>query len=316
MKSVTFRQLRVFTEVAKHLSFSRAAESLHLTPPAVTMQVKELEGQIGLPLFERQGRQVQLTMVGEYFLVYAKRLLSTLKDAENTISRFKQVETGVLTIGIISTAGYFLPQLLARFKAEHEGVDVRLDVTRDLTKLIDKLHSNEIDMAVMGRPPKEYALRSEPFATHPMVFICPPGHPLLGVGHPPVDALVHYPIVARELGSEVRQVLDNYLREQRLAPRIAMDIPSNETVKAAVMAGLGIGFVSLHAVASELRSGQLHLVEFEGTPILRSWNLVHQASKVLSPAAEAFRYLLLEHGDDLIAMQSQPPSQTPAHALG
>jgi DNA-binding transcriptional LysR family regulator len=316
MKSVTFRQLRVFTEVAKHLSFSRAAESLHLTPPAVTMQVKELEGQIGLPLFERQGRQVQLTMVGEYFLVYAKRLLSTLKDAENTISRFKQVETGVLTIGIISTAGYFLPQLLARFKAEHEGVDVRLDVTRDLTKLIDKLHSNEIDMAVMGRPPKEYALRSEPFATHPMVFICPPGHPLLGVGHPPVDALVHYPIVARELGSEVRQVLDNYLREQRLAPRIAMDIPSNETVKAAVMAGLGIGFVSLHAVASELRSGQLHLVEFEGTPILRSWNLVHQASKVLSPAAEAFRYLLLEHGDDLIAMQSQPPGQTPAHALG
>lgn len=316
MKSVTFRQLRVFTEVAKHLSFSRAAESLHLTPPAVTMQVKELEGQIGLPLFERQGRQVQLTMVGEYFLVYAKRLLSTLKDAENTISRFKQVETGVLTIGIISTAGYFLPQLLARFKAEHEGVDVRLDVTRDLTKLIDKLHSNEIDMAVMGRPPKEYALRSEPFATHPMVFICPPGHPLLRLGHPPVDALVHYPIVARELGSEVRQVLDNYLREQRLAPRIAMDIPSNETVKAAVMAGLGIGFVSLHAVASELRSGQLHLVEFEGTPILRSWNLVHQASKVLSPAAEAFRYLLLEHGDDLIAMQSQPPGQTPTQALG
>lgn len=316
MKSVTFRQLRVFTEVAKHLSFSRAAESLHLTPPAMTMQVKELEGQIGLPLFERQGRQVQLTMVGEYFLVYAKRLLSTLKDAENTISRFKQVETGVLTIGIISTAGYFLPQLLARFKAEHEGVDVRLDVTRDLTKLIDKLHSNEIDMAVMGRPPKEYALRSEPFATHPMVFICPPGHPLLRVGHPPVDALVHYPIVARELGSEVRQVLDNYLREQRLAPRIAMDIPSNETVKAAVMAGLGIGFVSLHAVASELRSGQLHLVEFEGTPILRSWNLVHQASKVLSPAAEAFRYLLLEHGDDLIAMQSQPPGQTPTQALG
>lgn len=303
MKSVTFRQLRVFTEVAKHLSFSRAAESLHLTPPAVTMQVKELEGQIGLPLFERQGRQVQLTMVGEYFLVYAKRLLSTLKDAENTISRFKQVETGVLTIGIISTAGYFLPQLLARFKAEHEGVEVRLDVTRDLTKLIDKLHSNEIDLAVMGRPPKEYALRSEPFATHPMVFICPSNHPLLRVGHPPVDALVHYPIIARELGSEVRHVLDSYLREHRLAPPIAMEIPSNETVKAAVLAGLGIGFVSLHAVAAELRSGQLHLVEFEDTPVRRSWNLVREASKVLSPAAEAFRYLMLEQGEDLIQAQ-------------
>ncbi|MBI3382558.1 MAG: LysR family transcriptional regulator [Aquabacterium sp.] len=308
MKSVTFRQIRVFTEVARQLSFSRAAEALHLTPPAVTMQVKELEGHVGLPLFERQGRQIQLTMAGEYFLVYAKRLLSTLKDAENVMNRFKRVETGVLTIGLISTAGYFLPQLLARFQAEHEGVEVRLDVTRDLTKLIDRLHSNEIDLAVMGRPPKEYALRSEPFAGHPMVFVCPPGHPLLGVGHPPLDALVHYPLVARELGSEVRHTLDNYLREHRLAPRIAMEIPSNETVKASVMAGLGIGFLSLHAVAAELRTGQLHLVDFEGTPIVRTWNLVHQASKVLSPAAEAFRYLLLEHGEDLIAEQSKQPN--------
>lgn len=315
MKSVTFRQIRVFTEVARQLSFSRAAEALHLTPPAVTMQVKELEGHVGLPLFERQGRQIQLTMAGEYFLVYAKRLLSTLKDAENVMNRFKRVETGVLTIGLISTAGYFLPQLLARFQAEHEGIEVRLDVTRDLTKLIDRLHSNEIDLAVMGRPPKEYALRAEPFAGHPMVFVCPPGHPLLGVGHPPLEALVHYPLVARELGSEVRHTLDNYLREHRLAPRIAMEIPSNETVKASVMAGLGIGFLSLHAVAAELRSGQLHLVDFEGTPIVRTWNLVHQASKVLSPAAEAFRYLLLEHGEDLLAEQSKPPGlldQAPA----
>lgn len=308
MKSVTFRQLRVFTEVARQLSFSRAAEAMHLTPPAVTMQVKELEGHVGMPLFERQGRKIQLTMAGEYFLVYAKRLLSTLKDAENVMNRFKRVETGVLTIGLISTAGYFLPQLLARFQAEHEGVEVRLDVTRDLTKLIDRLHSNEIDLAVMGRPPKEYALRSEPFAGHPMVFVCPPGHPLLGVGHPPLEALVHYPLVARELGSEVRHTLDNYLREHRLAPRIAMEIPSNETVKASVMAGLGIGFLSLHAVAAELRSGQLHLVDFEGTPIVRTWNLMHQASKVLSPAAEAFRYLLLEHGEDLLAEQTKRPS--------
>ena len=312
MRSVTFRQLRVFTEVARHLSFSRAAEALHLTPPAVTMQVKELEGHVGLPLFERQGRQVQLTMGGEYFLVYAKRLLSTLKDADNVMARFKRVETGVLTIGLLSTAGYFLPALLARFRTEHPGVDVRLDVTRDLTKLLDRLHTNEIDLAVMGRPPKEYALRSEPFAGHPMVFVCPPGHPLLGVGHPPLEALVHYPLVARELGSEVRHALDNYLRDNRLAPRIAMEIPSNETIKASVMAGLGVGFISLHAVAAELRSGQLQVVDFEGTPIIRTWNLVHEASKVLSPAAEAFRYLILEHGEDLIGAQSGMQAHQPA----
>ena len=167
MRSVTFRQLRVFTEVARHLSFARAAEALHLTPPAVTMQVKELEGHVGLPLFERQGRQVQLTMAGEYFLVYARRLLSTLKDAENVMARFRKVETGVLTIGLLSTAGYFLPALLARFQAEHPGIDVRLDVTRDLSKLLDRLHGNEIDLAVMGRPPPRWPCGLSPLPPTP-----------------------------------------------------------------------------------------------------------------------------------------------------
>lgn len=297
MKRVTFRQLRVFTEVARQLSFSRAAESLHLTPPAVTMQVKELENYVGLPLFERQGRQISLTMAGEYFLVYAKRLLSTLKDAENVMARFKRVETGVLTIGMISTAGYFMPALLAQFQREHPGVDVRLDVAKDLDTLVKRMQANEVDLAVTGRPPKDYALRSEPFAGHPMVFVCPPGHPLLGVGHPPLQALVHYPLIAREPGSEVRYVLDKYLREQRLSPIIAMEVASSEAIKSSVIAGMGIALLSLHAVATELRHCLLHQVEFEGTPIMRTWNIVHEASKVLSPAAEAFRYYLIEHAE-------------------
>lgn len=297
MRRVTFRQLRVFTEVARQLSFSRAAEALHLTPPAVTMQVKELENHVGLPLFERQGRQVSLTMAGEYFLVYAKRLLSTLKDAENVMARFKRVETGVLTIGMISTAGYFMPALLAQFQREHPGVDVRLDVAKDLDTMVKRMQANEVDLGVTGRPPKEYALRSEPFAGHPMVFVCPPGHPLLGVGHPPLPALVHYPLIAREAGSEARYVLDNYLRDRRLAPRIAMEVASSEAIKSSVIADMGIALLSLHAVATELRHGLLHLVEFEGTPIMRTWNIVHEASKVLSPAAEAFRYYVLEHAE-------------------
>src|SRR5687768_9018678 len=107
MKNVTFRQLRVFVEVARKLSFVRAAEALHLTPPAVTMQVKELESHVGLPLFERQGKQVSLTTAGEYFLVYAKRLIVTLKDADDAMARFKGLQTGVLSIGLVSTAKYF-----------------------------------------------------------------------------------------------------------------------------------------------------------------------------------------------------------------
>jgi len=121
MKTVTFRQLRVFTEVARNLSFVRAAEALHLTPPAVTMQIKELESAIELPLFDRQGRKVTLTTAGEYFLVYAKRLLATLKDADDAMARFRKLETGTLSVGLVSTAKYFVPRLLAKFRIEHPG---------------------------------------------------------------------------------------------------------------------------------------------------------------------------------------------------
>ena len=188
MKNATFRQLRVFTEVARHLSFARAAEVLHLTPPAVTMQVKELEGHVGLPLFERSGRQVTLTTAGEYMLVYARKMLATLKDAEDAAARLQRLEVGTLTIGMVSTAKYFLPRLLAEFQREHEGVEIRLAVG-NREQLVKMLHGNEVDIAIMGRPPTELATRAEPFAAHPHVFVAPTDHPLLKVGHPTVDSL-------------------------------------------------------------------------------------------------------------------------------
>ena len=127
--NITFRQLRVFVEVVRHGSVLRAAEALHLTPPAVSMQIKEVESQVGLPLFDRTGRRLSLSTAGEYFAVYAQRLLGTLKDAEDAMARFKGVESGVLAIGMVSAAKYFLPQLLARFRDEHPGIDIRLQVT-------------------------------------------------------------------------------------------------------------------------------------------------------------------------------------------
>ena len=297
MKNVTFRQLRVFSEVARRLSFVRAAEALHLTPPAVTMQVKELEGAVGMALFDRQGRVVSLTTTGEYFLVYARRLLSTLKDAEDAMARFKRVEAGVLNIGLVSTAKYFIPRLLATFKEEHPGVEVRLQVSGNREHLFALLQANEIDLAVMGRPPKEMATRAEPFAAHPLVFICPPGHPLLAQGQPPAAALEAYPFIVREPGSGTRQAMEDFLRKHGVAPRITMEMSSNETIKQAVMAGMGVSFLSLHTLGLELRSGLLEVAEVEGTPVMRTWNLVHLLSKLLSPAAEAFRYYIIEEGE-------------------
>lgn len=306
MKNVTFRQLRVFTEVARRLSFVRAAEALHLTPPAVTMQIKELESAVGLPLFDRQGRNVSLTTTGEYFLVYARRLVSTLKDAEDAMARFKRVEAGVLNIGLVSTAKYFVPRLLARFREEHPGIEARLQVTTNREQLVALLHGNEVDLAVMGRPPKEMATRAEPFAAHPLVFVCPPDHPLLAAEQVPIETLRALPFIVREPGSGTRKTLEDFFRDHHHMPHIAMEASSNETIKQAVMAGMGVSFVSLHTIGLELRSGLIGVLEVEGTPVMRSWNVVHRVSKLLSPAAEAFRYYLIEEGENFLQEHDRP----------
>jgi DNA-binding transcriptional LysR family regulator len=304
--NVTFRQLRVFAEVARHLSFARAAQALHLTPPAVTMQVKELESQVGLPLFERQGRAVALTTTGEYFLVYAKRLLATLKDAEDAMARFRKLETGLLTIGMVSTAQYFLPSLLARFRDEHPGVDIRLRVTGNREALLELLRANDVDLAVMGRPPSELATRAEPFAAHPLVFVAPVHHPLNVIDRPPARMLESFPLVVRENGSGTRAAMEHFLRASRVSPPITMEMSSNETIKQAVIAGMGLGFLSLHTVGLEVRSGLLHVLTIEGTPVMRTWNLVHLLAKILSPAAEAFRYFVLEEAEAFLQAHDAP----------
>jgi DNA-binding transcriptional LysR family regulator len=285
---------------------ARAAESLHLTPPAVSMQIKEIESQVGLPLFDREGRQVSLSTAGEYFLVHAKRLLAVLKDAENAMARLKKLEGGVLTVGMVSTAKYFVPRLLALFHKEHPGVDVRLTVAANRDALVALMQAGEVDLSVMGRPPKEIATRAEVFAAHPMVFVCPPGHPLLALSHPPVAALAPYPFIVREQGSGTRSAMQQFFAEHRFEPQITMEMSSNETIKQAVMADMGVSFLSLHTIGLELRSGLIKLLEVEGTPVMRSWNIVHLQSKVLSPAAEAFRYFVIERGEAHLLAHDAP----------
>ena len=159
--NITFRQLRVFAEVARQGSMVRAAETLALTPPAVSMQIKEIENQVGLPLFDRHGRRVSLSTAGEYFVVHAKRLLADLKEAETAMARFKRLEHGLLTIGIVSTAKYFVPQLLARFHEDHRGVDVRLQVANNREQLVALMESGDVDLSVMAvRPRKSRRARS------------------------------------------------------------------------------------------------------------------------------------------------------------
>jgi LysR family transcriptional regulator, low CO2-responsive transcriptional regulator len=304
--NVTFRQLRVFAEVAQQGSMTRAAEALHLTPPAVSMQIREIESQVGLPLFDREGRQISLSTAGQYFQVHAKRILGAMKDAENAMARFKKLEHGQLTIGMVSTAKYFVPRLLARFHKDHPGVDVRLRVAGNREQLVALMDAGDVDLSVMGRPPKEIATRAEAFAAHPMVFVAPPEHPLLGVGRLAVSALAPNPFIVREHGSGTRAAMQSFFTDHRFEPRIMMEMSSNETIKQAVMAGMGLSFLSLHTVGLELRTGLLHVLDVEGTPLMRTWNVVHLQSKVLSPAAEAFRYFIIEKGEAYLQAHDAP----------
>jgi DNA-binding transcriptional LysR family regulator len=305
MKTLTFRQLRIVVEVARQLSFVRAAENLRLTPPAVTMQVKDLEDGLGLPLFNREGRKVSLTTAGEYFLVHAKRLLAGLKEADDAMARFRKLQSGVLTVGMVSTAKYFLPRLLTRFNEEFPGLELRLQVSSNREQLVGLLQAGEVDLAVMGRPPKEVGARAEPFAAHPHVFIAPPRHPLLALQPPTLAALAIQPLIVREPESGTRALMDRYFVEHHVVPKIAMQMPSNETIKQAVMAGMGLGFLSMHTIGLELGCGLLEIVPVEDTPIVRMWNVVHLQSKVLSPAAEALRAFVLEHGEPYLAAHDE-----------
>ena len=302
MKNATFRQLRVFNEVARHLSFVRAAENLHLTPPAVTMQVKELEGHVGMPLFERRGKQVSLTTAGEYMLVYTRKILATIKDAEDAAARLQRAETGVLTIGFVSTAKYFLMRMLAEFRSKHPGVDVQLSIgNRD--QLVKMLQNSEVDIAVMGRPPKELQTRAEPFATHPHVFVAAAKHPLTQRGPLTVEDLRPYDFIAREKGAGTRAAMEKFFEETHVEPRLKVELHSNEIIKQAVMAGLGLGFLSMHTIGLELEHQLIAMLDVQGAPVVRAWNVVHTQSKMLSPAAEAFRYFMLEHGEQHLAEQ-------------
>jgi len=313
MLNLSIRQLRVFVAAARHSSFAQAAKELHITPPAVSMQISELERSVGLPLFDRIGRKATLTMTGEYLLVHARRILSTLREAEDNIARFRGLRGGELTIGMVSTAKYFVPRLLAQFRAEHPLVQLRMSVG-NRESLSEALTRNEVDLAIMGRPPPLLATRAEPFAAHPYVIVAAPTHFLAAQEHVPVAALASLPFIVREPSSGTRASMIQFFREHGIDPPAAMEMPSNETIKQAVIADMGLAFLSLHTLGLELQFGVLRTLAVEGLPLMRRWFVVHPQSRSLSPAAESFRYFILERAERFLATQfGSLPQGEPYH---
>lgn len=300
MLHLTFRQLSVFEAVARHLSFSRAAQELHLTQPAVSMQIKQLEENVGVALFEQLGKRIYLTEAGHELYHYSRVIAQQLAEVESVLAELKGLKRGKLKISVASTANYFAPQLLATFSQRFPTVTVSLNVTNRQT-LLRQLTNNEMDMAIMGQPPDGLDLVAESFMDNPLVVIAPLNHPLARRKSIPLARLGEETFLIREEGSGTRMAMSRFFEAHGVPLQTGMEMSSTEAIKQAVQAGLGLGVVSLHTVELELSARRLKVLDVEGFPIRRHWYIVHRKDKRLSAAAQAFKNFLLDEASALLA---------------
>lgn len=299
MLHLTLRQLRVFESVARHLSFSRAAEELHLTQPAVSMQIKQLEDNIGLPLFEQLGKKVYLTGAGRELFQYSRSIAQQLAEMEEVLDQLKGLDRGRLIISVISTAKYFVPQLVARFQKIHPQMSVSIYVA-NREHVLKHLADNEVDLAVMGRPPQSMDVQAEPIMDNPLVCIAAADHPLAKLKKIPLSRLEQESFFVREPGSGTRHAMERFFAEHGLELKRAMEMDTNEAIKAVVSAGMGLSVISLHTCELEVETGRLVVLNVEHFPILRQWYLVHRTQKRLTAAALGFREFLLAEAPKLM----------------
>lgn len=291
IRHATLHQLKIFDALALHMSVARTAEALHLTPPAVSIQVKQLSESAGQPLVERVGKQIYLTQAGERVAEACHDLFERLECLAQDLAAMRGMEQGSLKLAIITTAKYFVPRLLGDFCALHPGIDVSLFVG-NRQAVLERLAHNRDDLYVLGQPPEKAKVSAVSFAPNPLVAIAYPEHPLAGVKGIAPSLLVQEPFIAREKGSGTRLAYEAFFRHHRTELKIRMEMGSNEAIKQTVAGRLGISILSRSAVRAELASGEIVLLDVQGLPLERHWYLVHPAEKLLTPAAGAFHEFL------------------------
>lgn len=304
--NVTFRQLRLLEAVARNSSFTRASEELHLTQPAVSTQIKQLEEEVGMPLFEQMGKKIFLTEVGKEVYAFSRAIAQQFRDIESVLDDMKGVKRGTLSLTVTSTGKYFAPYLLAAFLKRYPGTQVHLEVT-NREEVVQQLQDNTPDMAIMGTPPDNMELRSQAFMQNPLVIIAPPDHPLVGVSRVPLSRLVEENFILRERGSGTRNAVERFFQQRGVKLNTSMEMSRNEAIKHAVMAGLGLGIVSLHTLEFELALGRVALLSVEGFPIMKEWYMVHRNGKRMSPIAQAFHEFVLNEADRIMKLPQPKP---------
>lgn len=278
--------------MARHGSISKAAADLALTQPAVSMQVRQLEDQIGLKLIEQIGKRMVLTEAGCELRGHALKISGQIGELAAAMDQFRGLERGVLRLAVVSTANYFLPPLIAAYHHAYPGVRISLAVeNRD--QVLVALNENRTDLAITGQPPDLPDVAASMFMKNPLVVIAEPEHRLVLEARIPLARLAEETLLLREQGSGTRALIERYLSEHRIAYRPGCELATNEAVKQAVQAGLGIGIVPAQTIELELETHRLAVLPVEGFPLLRHWFVLHRNDKRLTKAAEAFRALLL-----------------------
>ena len=292
MRRLTLRQFRVFEAVARNLSFSRAAEELHLSQPAVSMQVRGIETILGLPLTEQIGRKIYLTDAGREVLHASQAITARLDDLQHNLAQLMSVDSGSLKLAVTATVNAVATGILVRFRGRYPGVAVHLDVS-NRAEVLSLLANNRIDLAIMGQVPEGQDLAATRFIDNPLVVIAPPGHPLARKRRVTLEQVAAEPFLVRERGSGTRGAMERFFAERGLEIQSSMEMSSNEAIRQAVQAGLGLGVLSLQTLELELALQRLAVLNVEGFPIMRHWYVVHRADKRLSPVAQAFKQFVL-----------------------
>lgn len=296
----TLQQLRLFEAVARHGSVTRAAEEVHLTQPSVSMQVRALEGKIGQPLTEQIGKTLHLTRAGEAVAEASRDILGRMEALEQTLRDLDGAVAGPLSVAVVSSAKYVVPQLLGAFKRRFPRVEPHLEIANRETVLA-RLAANACDLSIMGQPPAGLAVVAQPFLGNVIVPVARAGHPLCTKAGIPMARLAREPLIRREAGSGTRKAVQALFAAAGIEAGAHLELDDVEAIKQAVAAGLGVAFVSLHALRLELAAGEVAVLDVAGFPLHRQWYAVHREGKHLSNAARGFLDFLMQDSADEVA---------------
>jgi LysR family transcriptional regulator, low CO2-responsive transcriptional regulator len=296
MRNLTLRQLRAIDRIARDGKIVSAARHLGLTAPAVTLQVKALEDELGMPLFDRLPEGMRPTSAGLAAIEAARAIEEQIRVLADRIDGLKGLRRGHLRLGVVSTAKYFAPRIIAAFGAAFPGLEIDLKVG-NRAEIIRALSAWDVDIALMGRPPRDVPVRALVFGDHPLVIIADPRHALVGKRDISRERIAKEKFLVREPGSGTRMSLEIFFsRVSAKLENIGVEMGSNETIKQAVMAGLGVAFISAHTIEAEVETGRLAILDVEGTPIRRQWFSVSRSDRAATPAMDAFSAFLAQKG--------------------